>query len=309
MNCGFEALVSELPDRLMSVEVLVHEAGIEKGMIERLHAGGLRRVPVDCDRPLPGFINQAVRRLARAVPDLASRTRAIVFAHSAKHLAPAEISFFGECLRHTGLSEVPRIAIGGQPCAVLHLAIQLSDGWLSDLPDGCGVVVLGGDKVYTADDRIFFNSTMGDAVVAGFLTREAKQHRILAALSRALIIAAHGEYSSPGAITRFRQLNPTLIRAAIEECLAQASVGLDDLRYIVPHTPYNGIWDTVAKLLRIPRERILTDYLHETGHLNSNDSFVHYVRAVEDGRISTGDLNLLVNCGFGGTRGCTLIQR
>ena len=69
------------------------------------------------------------------------------------------------------------------------------------------------------------------------------------------------------------------------------------------------IWDTVAELLRFPRERIMTDYLNETGHLNSNDSFVHYIRAVDEGKIQDGDLVLLINPAFGGTRGCTLILR
>jgi len=69
------------------------------------------------------------------------------------------------------------------------------------------------------------------------------------------------------------------------------------------------MWDPIAKILRFPREKILTEYMEQTGHLNSNDSYVHYIRAVNEGKIKEGDLALLVNPGFGGTRGSTLIMR
>ncbi|WP_371821593.1 3-oxoacyl-[acyl-carrier-protein] synthase III C-terminal domain-containing protein [Catellatospora sp. IY07-71] len=68
------------------------------------------------------------------------------------------------------------------------------------------------------------------------------------------------------------------------------------------------MWDTVANLLRYPRERIVTDFIRHTGHLSSNDTFVHYHRARMDRRVDDGDLVLLVNPGFGGSQGCTLIR-
>jgi 3-oxoacyl-[acyl-carrier-protein] synthase-3 len=68
------------------------------------------------------------------------------------------------------------------------------------------------------------------------------------------------------------------------------------------------IWDIVSELLRFPRSKIMTDYIEDTGHLNSNDSFVHYARAVTDSRLRPGDIALLVNPGFGGTRGCTALR-
>lgn len=308
-NYGFEHIVYEMPSQLVKVDSLVQEAGFGDEMVARLHSGGLRRVPVGDDKPLTKLVKRAVARLATVVPDLSVRTRGVVFAHSVPLLAPADVPFLAMCLEGLGLDSVPRVVVGGQPCAILHMAVQLAGYWLKDIPHNCGILLLGADQAYSVEERIFFGSAMGDVAVAGFITSEAVRNRVLASVSQCEIVAYEGEDSPEQDIARFRKLNPLCIRHAIETCLEQGGVALEELTLIVPHTPYTMIWDVVAELLRFPRERILTDYLSETGHLNSNDSFVHYVRAVDEGRIQDDDLVLLVNPAFGGTRGCTLIHR
>jgi len=308
-NYGFEQMVYEMPARLVEVDVLVREAGYGDEMVARLHNGGLRRVHIGDGRALPHLVNKAVRRLAEAVPEFARRTNGMVYAHSYPFLAPADVPFLAMCLDGLGLDLIPRIGVSGQPCAILHMAVQIAGYWLSQFPSGHGILLLGADQAYSAEERIFFGSAMGDVAVAMFMTRDAPRNRVLATLSQCEVIAYEGEASPEDDILRFRKLNPLYIRAAIEKCLQMGGIGLEDLTYIVPHTPYTMIWDTVSELLRFPRERILTDYLSETGHLNSNDSFVHYIRAVNEGLIRDGDLALLVNPAFGGTRGCTLIRR
>jgi len=309
MEFGFEQLVYEMPSQLVAVDALVREAGFGDDMVARLRSGGLCRVPVGDGRPLPELVRRAVARLAACVPEFSKRAHAVVFAHSVPLLAPADVPFLTMCIEGYGLEKVPRVAVGGQPCAILHMAARLAGYWLRDVPETCGIVLIGADQAYSAKDRVFFGSAMGDVAVAGFITRETPRNRVLASVSECAIIAFEGERSPVDDIARFRKLNPLYIRHAVQSCLKQGGVELKDLAYIVPHTPYTMIWDTMAELLRFPRERILTDYLCDTGHLNSNDSFVHYVRGVREGRIQDGDLALLVNPAFGGTRGCTLIRR
>ena len=309
MNYGFEQMVYEMPSHLVDVKSLVLQAGFGMEMVERLRSGGLQRIPVSDEKPLPHLVKGAIERLSKVVPDLSVRTQGIIFAHSIPILAPAEIPFLDLCLDHFAFEAIPRVAVEGQPCAILHFAVQLASYWLNEIHDNCGIILIGADKAYSAKERIFFGSAMGDVAVAGFITREAKRNRVLASVSESEIIAYSGEDSPKQDIERFRKLNPLYIRHAIETCLQQGNSRLDELKFIIPHTPYTMIWDTIAVLLQFPRERIITDYLSETGHLNSNDSFVHYIRAVNEGRIQNGDLVMLVNPGFGGTRGCTLIQR
>ena len=308
-NYGFEQIVYEMPTQLVNVDILARKAGFGDDTIARLHTGGLRRVPVGNGTPLPHLVRRAIDQLTTSIPDLSDRTYGVVFAHSIPILAPADVSFLALCLDDYHLDAIPRVAVSGQPCAILHFAVQLAGYWLEEAPNAHGVLLIGADQAYSAGERIFFGSAMGDVAVAGFVTRKAIRNQVLASVSQCEVIAYEGELSPKKDIARFRQQSPFYIRNAIETCLLRGGIELDDLTYIVPHTPYTMIWDTMAELLRFPRERILTDYLYETGHLNSNDSFVHYVRAVREGQIKDGDLALLVNPAFGGTRGCTLIRR
>ena len=308
-NFGIQEIVYEMPTNLVDVGKLVMDAGFDNEMVARLHNGGLQRVPVNNEGPLPVLVRAAIHKLLEAMPNLSEKTCGILFAHSVPLLAPANIPFLSLCLEGYKFDNVPRVAISGQPCAILHMAVRIAGNWLNDFPPEKGILLIGADQAYSVKERIFFGSAMGDVAVAMFVRREADYNQVLSTVSECEVIATGGEASPSEDIARFRSLNPLYIRHAIENCLIDGGIELEELSYIVPHTPYTMIWDTIAELLKFPRQNILTDYLSETGHLNSNDSFVHYKRAVMEGRIRDGDFALLVNPGFGGTRGCTLIRR
>ena len=307
-NVGFYKLVFELPP-LTSVEAVVLDAGFDDNMIKKLQAGGLSKIPVGDGTPLFVLINKAAHKLNLLVENLSDRVGLIIFAHSIPIVSPEKVSFLQLCFDGLYLDNVPKIAVSGQPCAIMHMAVQIASCYLSNLPEEKGVLLIGADQAYSAKERIFFGSAMGDSAVAGLIMRNPTHNYIITSTSECEIIACDGEDSDPEDIARFRQLNPLFIRQAIEKSILNTGVSLSDIKYIVPHTPYTVIWDTVSELLRYPRERILTNYISETGHLNSNDSFIHYARAVDEGLIQSGDVVLLVNPAFGGTRGCTIIRR
>lgn len=303
---GLLAMGTALPPR-RSVEELAQEAGYDEAMVERLLAGGLREVPI----APPGSLAALAAVAAEPVVDRVGphRIGAFVLAHSMPSVAPVDTPFLEDIAQRANVPPVPSIAVSGQPCAILHAALKLAGAWSRTLPADQCVLLIGADRAYTPRQRIFFGSAMGDAAVALAVSRHTDEHRVLASFHHTNVLATCGELSPWEKIAAFREQNPMLIRSALVSCLAQAGRTLDDVALIVPHTPYLSIWDAVARLARFPRERILTDYIGETGHLNSNDSFVHYDHAVRENRVKPGELALLVNPGFGGTRGCTLIRR
>ena len=305
---GFDQLVFELPP-LMSVESIALEAGFDDDMINRLRLGGLCKIPVGDKTPLSTLVNKVAHKLNILVENLSDRTSLVIFAHSVPIIFPEKVPFLNLSLNGLSLGHIPKIAISGQPCAIMHMAVQIAGHYLNSVSEDKGVLLIGADRAYSAKERIFFGSAMGDLAVAGLIIRNPHHNHVLASLSECEIIACDGEDLPPEDIAHFRQLNPLFIRHAIENSLLKAGVSLTDLKYIIPHTPYKMIWDTVSEILRYPREKILTDFIGETGHLNSNDSFIHYIRAVDEGLIQSGDIVLLVNPAFGGTRGCTVIRR
>lgn len=309
INHGFEELLFVLPEKKVSVESLVLEAGFDATMVNRLHANGLKSILINQNKSLDILVNASISDLNKKIPDFAERTCGIVFAHSLPILAPACIHFLALCVKGHNLDQVNRIAITGQPCSILHAAIQASIGWLKEQPLDKGILLIGADQAYSAEERIFFDSAMGDVAIAGFITKNANKNIILTSISETEIIAYEGELSPREDIEKFRELNPMYIRHAINSAMEKANINLSDIKYIIPHTPNKLIWDVMSKLLKIPRNLILDTFIEETGHLNSNDSFCHYIRACKEHLIESGDKVILINPGFGGTRGCTILQR
>ena len=307
MHCGFEGMAAVLPERSATVDEVMAQAGLagDAAMRSAILNNGLRQVRL-WDGSTASILRPALSRLAEQVEGLVERVHLVIYGHSLT-VGASELT---EAMDACGLAHVPRFTLGGQPCAILHQAVKLAAEWAADLPTGQGVVVVGGDRPETANERVFFNSVMGDGAFAAFVAKGGDAHRLLASAVHTELIAAHGERSGDDAIARFRAANPLLIRRCRETCLVRAGVsGFDLVAHIFPHTPNTKIWDLVAETARVPRERIHSDAVAETGHLNSNDSFIHYARACQAGLVAPGELSLLVNPGFGGTQGCTLLRR
>lgn len=308
MRCGFEHLISVVPEKRIAIAEIAPEGNLDEIALHATISNGLSHLPIADGHTTASLAALAVTKLLHQRKDLLPRIEAIILAHSLPLAAPPSIDLLAPCLSVGSLEHIPAVAITGQPCAILHSAIQLARTWLLNLNPESGVLVLGVDVANHTTERFFFNSAMGDAAVAGVLTRNALNQIVLASTTETNVLAYDGELSMPQAIARFRVENPTAIRTAIENCLTVAGITLNDVRLIVPHTPNNTLWPVVAALMRLPQNRILTDYMKETGHLNSNDSFIHFLQAVQSGKLIQGDIALLVNPGFGGTRGCTLLQ-
>lgn len=307
MPTGFEHLKMVVPHTSKSVFTLVDDLGEPAATAELLRRNGLSRVPVATGCTTADLIGAAIGQVLGEAKSLRDQIGLVMLAHSLPVPAPHGVDLVAVCLDRHGLADVPAVVITGQPCAILHQAVALADAWLATT-DGKVVLIVGADVANHDQERIFFGSAMGDAAIAGLLMANASRHHLLASLSDTKIYAWNGEYSPLEAVEQFRSANPTMVRAAIESCLAMADLEMRDVSLICAHTPNRLIWDSVAALLRVPRNLIYDDRIVATGHLNSNDSFVHYLHAIEVGRLSPGDIAVLINPGFGGTRGCTVLR-
>ncbi|MBK1710399.1 3-oxoacyl-[acyl-carrier-protein] synthase III C-terminal domain-containing protein [Marichromatium gracile] len=308
MHCGFEHLIGVVPETRLSVAELIQDAGGDATMLEATLENGLREVPVAIGKTTATLAAEAVAQLLADRPDLRVRVAVVILAHSLPVPVPPDTDLLAPIMLAIGRESLPALAVTGQPCAILHGAVQMARTWLSGIHPGGGVLVIGADVPSQPDERLFFNSAMGDAAVAGLLTCDAVRHQIIASTSDTQVVAYSGALSFPDAVARFRKSNPAAIRSSIERCLNAAGIDIGDVRLVVPHTPNRQLWSAVADIMRLPRERFYTDPIAQTGHMNSNDSFVHYLRAIEEARLASGDLALLVNPGFGGTRGCTIMR-
>lgn len=202
--------------------------------------------------------------------------------------------------------KVPIIYLSGLPCAITHMAVKSA---AAQIENGRydRILIFGADKAYSDRERNFFGTVMGDAVVGIMLEKGEGLHEVIASSLDTVLFAPEGENSDQGSIQKYRDTLPLLLRDAYKNCLNKS--GLDAVDFIAPHTSSREIWDVFANLVHMDRERILDHNIILTGHFNSNDSFYHYFTHCEDETIGRGKTAMLINPGFGGTRGCTILRR
>jgi len=286
MNFGLKKLIYNMPKNIVHIDTLLEYSDISNEILQNMKRGGLEYIPIS-KRDNIFLLQELLENF-----DLYT-IGGVIIAQSVPFKLDIDFPF-------------PKTTISGQPCAITHLAIDLATQWCKDIKKD--ILIIGIDKNLSINKRLYFNSAMGDIVIIGVISQKNIIHKILSIYSDSYIFADEGEFSEEKDILNFREHNPLLIRENIFNNLQKANLSLEDIKYIFPHTPYLQIWDIMAKVLRYPREKIWTKYINRTGHLNSNDSFFHYLKAIEENIVKKGDIVLLINNGFGGSRGSTIIK-
>ena len=92
-----------------------------------------------------------------------------------------------------------------------------------------------------------------------------------------------------------------------EKSMAQAGVTAEDIALVVPHQANIRIIEAACSRLKIPMEKAAT-VLHYTGNTSSASIPLAMTDALDAGRISKGDLVLLVGFGAGMTAASALLR-
>jgi len=253
----------------------------------------IKSVPIDNSRQLSDMIFECNKHFSTA-PDI------IYIAHS----IPFAKGIIGEKLPE--LLGAPVVWLSGIPCSVTHMAIKIATSQIEKHMYK-RVLVFGADKAYSDQERRFFGTVMGDAVVGMMIENSDGLHEVVVSQLDTSLIACEGENSEPHSIQKYRDTLPLFLRDAYKRCLSEA--GFESVDFIAPHTPNRVVWDVFAKLTDVDRNTILDEDIFQTGHFNSNDSFYHYFTHCERNIINPGQTAMLINPGFGGTRGCTILRR
>ena len=290
MHVGIISHSVILAEKKRTVEEIVNG---DSEKVENMRNIGLDKVPADNERLLEDMILEAVRKIDKQ-PDL------IIIAHSIPFIFSDWKRFMKE------MNPVETISMGGMPCAAMHAAVNIACKYIENEIYN-DILVVGADKAYSDKERCFFHTIMGDGVVALLIGKKGFQSEVVSSNVQTCVIAANGENSDEKDIAEFRAVNAMLVRAAIEKTVKDANLSMDDIDYYIPHTSNKTFWNVLSKLIHVDRSRFLDSNMCNTGHMNSHDSFYHFIKLKEEGVIKDGNKVLLVNPGFGGTQGCTLL--
>jgi 3-oxoacyl-[acyl-carrier-protein] synthase-3 len=98
-----------------------------------------------------------------------------------------------------------------------------------------------------------------------------------------------------------------MLAASVNEVVARAGLGLDDVDWIVPHQANKRIIDAVAKRLAFPPERVLVAV---DRHANTSAASIPLALdvAVADGRVKPGDVVVATAMGGGFTWGAVALR-
>jgi 3-oxoacyl-[acyl-carrier-protein] synthase-3 len=176
-----------------------------------------------------------------------------------------------------------------------------------------------------ANERSRFMFTFGDGAVAGLLARDAPRNEVLGchgitdgSLSLQVKVAHGGSVAAgdgypfldvedPGAMKeRLDEVSLDNFVRAAEGALERSGAGLGDVAYLCGIHMKPSMHSALLAALGLGPERAA--YLDDTGHMSGVDPLLALDRAARAGRLSDGDLVLLLAAGTGYTWAATVVR-
>ena len=308
---------SYLPERIVTNADLARSMDTSDEWIQT-RTGIRQRHIADASQGSSDLALRACEAALLAAGVQASEVDLIIFATS----TPDQIFPSSACLLQNKLGIKGGAAFDIQAvCSGFVYALGIADKFIRSGQNKCALVV--GAEVFS---RILDWNDRGTAVLFGdgagaVVLRADTKPGILGSVLRADGSQA-GLLSVPGTIcggkvtgSPFVQMDGQgvfkfavrVLEEVAREVLAQASLGVPDVDWLIPHQANVRILDATAKRLGIPAERVVVTV---DRHANTSAASVPLALdcAVRDGRIKRGDRILLEGVGGGFTWGAVLLE-
>ena len=322
---GLAATASYLPERWLTAAEIAARSGIpEQVIVEKFGLRG-KHIAAPDEHVSDLAVSAAGRLLAEA------------------ELDPGEIDvvmYFGSMWRDYAVWQVaPNIAhrIGATNAFALEfdnvshgspIALRVARDLLRAEPELSNVLVVAACREsYLLDytnERSRFMFNFGDGAVAGLLVGDSARNELLG--SHAITNGAYslqvkvpgGGSIDPGGYRYLDVADPASMKdgldqeslpnfvAAARGALERSGLGIDDVTFVCPLHTKRSMFEALLSELQIREDRAV--YLEDTGHMSGVDSLLGLDRAVRDGRVSDGDVVLLLAAGTGYTWAATVVR-
>jgi len=322
---GLAATASYLPERWLTAAEIAARSGIpEQVIVEKFGLRG-KHIAAPDEHVSDLAVSAAGRLLAEA------------------ELDPGEIDvvmYFGSMWRDYAVWQVaPNIAhrIGATNAFALEfdnvshgspIALRVARDLLRAEPELSNVLVVAACREsYLLDytnERSRFMFNFGDGAVAGLLVGDSARNELLG--SHAITNGAYslqvkvpgGGSIDPDGYRYLDVADPASMKdgldqeslpnfvAAASGALERSGLGIDDVTFVCPLHTKRSMFEALLSELQIREDRAV--YLEDTGHMSGVDSLLGLDRAVRDGRVSDGDVVLLLAAGTGYTWAATVVR-
>ncbi len=322
---GLAATASYLPEQWLTAAEIAARSGIpEQVIVEKFGVRG-KHVAAPDEHVSDLAVTAAGRLLAEV------------------ELDPGEIDvvmYFGSMWRDYAVWQVaPNIAhrIGATNAFALEfdnvshgspIALRVARDLLRAEPELSNVLVVAACREsYLLDytnERSRFMFNFGDGAVAGLLVGDSARSELLG--SHAITNGAYslqvkvpgGGSIDPDGYRYLDVADPASMKSGLDQeslpnflaaargALDRSGLGLDDVTFLCPLHTKRSMFEALLSELRMREDRAV--YLEDTGHMSGVDSLLGLDRAVRDGRVSDGDVVLLLAAGTGYTWAATVVR-
>ncbi|MFD4575696.1 3-oxoacyl-[acyl-carrier-protein] synthase III C-terminal domain-containing protein [Streptomyces sp. NPDC058417] len=291
-----------LPERETTVEERAEAFGLNAAqthLFRSIH--GLDTLRYDPDLSLYDLVLPPARKILADVDP--STVKYVVYPHAVPHAGPSTVDPVQEMLGMLGLEHATAFALTQQNCAGTVSAVDVAGRLLqADGDPDARALVLTGEKIFTRDLQIIFNScVIGEAAGACLLSWNGPGDPV-----RSFAVRTFGEYAAGVQMTAEQHRvagadRPRVMGELIEEAVREAGITFDDVDVIIPTHPNRTFWGQIAEDLKWPPGKLFLENLPRYSHCLTADLMVNYVTLREEGRLVPGRHYLFLATGIGST--------
>ena len=216
-------------------------------------------------------------------------------------------------------------------CSGFVYAVNIAKSFVAT-GEAKNILVIGSEqltKIANWDDRgtcVLFGDSAGAAVITGREESDSSDSAILNSYMRARGSGAQFLSRPAGGVAEpfLKNSDPNrtclemngrrvynfaveVLSKTVKKLLEDAGIGIDDIKYIVPHQANMRIIEAVSKRTSIPLDKFYMN-IDEYANTSSASIPLAFNEAVEKGSINRGDYIIIVGFGGGLTYGGTLIR-
>lgn len=207
-------------------------------------------------------------------------------------------------LRHElELDRVPAYRLSQLGCCGLMSTLRLAGGTLD--AEGSTALVLTGECFGPRAHREILYNVMSDAASALLVERSSRRNRTLA---EAEVVQSY-YWDSPARADEILASYFPLAERTVARVLEKAGIGIDEVRWIVPHNVSRRSWEILCDMIGADPERVWMRNIAAVGHTVSCDHVINLSDMESEGVLDEGDRLLLFTFGFGAAWSATVIER
>jgi 3-oxoacyl-[acyl-carrier-protein] synthase-3 len=295
------------PDRSQTIADLAESLGLSQREVRMYNRFfGYEQFRCDPEQSLDEMLQNAESALAARHTFERRDISIVAYCHTLMSSGPLR-STEASLIKTYGRAGAESLSFTMNHCATAVSALAILETLLPR--DGLGLILVG-DKAFHPTVRHIVNTTiMGEAAAAILVGRAPGRFSYLDGYTN-----HDGRFSLNSGrpddeyLAGFDSFYIDFAVGSIVDALRRFSIGIDDIRWLLPHNANAASWRQIGQQLGVRKDQIFMTAASRYGHCFAADPFVNLFEAARDGMLKDKDKVLLVSIGLGATASCALLE-